>query len=120
MAKEIIIDEVKELKENKKATNKKLTKKEDVAKEEEIIIEKVEEKKVETPKGTIDKLLANEIIVQKEEPKVKPQPMVRILLNQDHKCNIGGNWYCFKKDKHYNVPENVKTILMRAGKLSPL
>lgn len=115
MAKEIIVDEVKEV---KKPTNKK------IAKKEEVVVEKKEEVVVEeAPKGTVEKLLNNkkeEVVVIKEEPKEKPQTTVRILLNQDHKCNIGGNWYCFKKDKHYNVPENVKAILMRAGKLSPL
>lgn len=110
MAKEIIVDDVKEV---KKPANKKLNKKEVV--EEKVLVD-------EEPTGTVEKLLKakEEVVVTKEEPKVTPQTTVRILLNQDHKCNIGGNWYCFKKDKHYNVPENVKNILMKAGKLSPL
>lgn len=121
MEKEIIVEEIKETKKAKKVTKTK--------KEEEVVIveepkEEIKESVKEEPKGTIETLLETkgniEVLVEDEKPAVKPQPMVRILLNQDHKCNIGGNWYVFKKDKHYNVPSNVKDILMRAGKLSPL
>ena len=50
----------------------------------------------------------------------KPVTMVRVMLNKDHRCSIGGEWYTFKKGKQYNVPENVKTILKRANLLLPL
>ena len=55
-----------------------------------------------------------------EEPKETPVKMVKILMACDHKCCIGGEWYYLLKDKHYNVPENVKAVLMEANKLKPL
>lgn len=64
--------------------------------------------------------VSEEVVLEVEEPKVAPVKMVKILMNQDHKCFIGGEWYYLLKDKHYNVPENVKSILMRGNKLRPL
>lgn len=61
-----------------------------------------------------------EIQIIKEEPTVVPQKMVKILMKEDHKCFIGGEWYFLLKGKHYNVPENVKAILIKADKLQPL
>lgn len=61
-----------------------------------------------------------DVILEVEEPTVVPVKMVKILMNENHKCCIGGEWYYLLKDKHYNVPENVKAILMRANKLRPL
>lgn len=61
-----------------------------------------------------------EVQVVVEEPKVTPVKMVKILMACDHKCFIGGEWYYLLKDKHYNVPENVKEVLMGANKLKPL
>lgn len=55
-----------------------------------------------------------------EEPKVTPVKMVKILMACDHKCFVGGEWYYLLKDKHYNVPENVKAVLMKTNKLKPL
>lgn len=46
--------------------------------------------------------------------------MVKVKLNRDHRCYIGGEWYTFKANTQYNVPENVKTILMGANLLLPL
>ena len=119
MAKEVVIlvdvnnEEKNVAKEKKQSSKKKLDRK--VTEIE--VIEKVEE-----PKGTIATLLNKEVEVKVENdsPKTKPTTMVRILMKEDHRCNIGGNWYCFTKGKHYNVPENVKNILMRANKLLPL
>lgn len=59
-------------------------------------------------------------IVKPQEPKVAPVKMVKILMSDNHKCYIGGEWYYLLKNKHYNVPENVKTILKRANKLQTL
>lgn len=59
-------------------------------------------------------------IVEVEQPKASPVKMVKILMACDHKCFIGGEWYYLLKDKHYNVPENVKAVLMEANKLKPL
>lgn len=62
-----------------------------------------------------------EVTVLKEaQPVVAPVKMVKVLLKEDHKCFIGGEWYYLLKDKQYNVPENVKNILKRADKLQTL
>ena len=75
----------------------------------------LKKKVVEEPKETLD-----EVQVVVEEPKQIPVKMVKILMACDHKCLIGGEWYYLLKDKHYNVPENVKAVLMEANKLKPL
>lgn len=59
-------------------------------------------------------------IVEVEQPKVSPVKMVKILMACDHKCYVGGEWYYLLKGKQYNVPENVKEILLKADKLKPL
>lgn len=62
-----------------------------------------------------------EVVIEKpKEVTPPPTKMVKILMKEDHKCYIGGEWYYLLKGKHYNVPENVKNILMGADKLSPL
>ena len=75
----------------------------------------LKKKVVEEPKETL-----GEVQVVVEEPKQIPVKMVKILMACDHKCFIGGEWYYLLKDKHYNVPENVKAVLMEANKLKPL
>ena len=75
----------------------------------------LKKKVVEEQKETL-----GEVQVVVEEPKVTPVKMVKILMACDHKCFIGGEWYYLLKDKHYNVPENVKAVLMEANKLKPL
>lgn len=59
-------------------------------------------------------------VVQVEQPVKSPIKMVKVLMAYDHKCYVGGEWYYLLKDKQYNVPENVKGILMKANKLKPL
>lgn len=63
-----------------------------------------------------------EIIIEKPQPVVEAPPvkMVKILMRENHRCCIGGEWYALTKGKQYNVPENVKDILNRADKLSPI
>ena len=46
--------------------------------------------------------------------------MVKVLMKENHKCCIGGEWYYLEQGKQYNVPENVKEVLMKADKLLPL
>ena len=75
----------------------------------------LKKKVVEEPKETL-----GEVQVVVEEPTQIPVKMVKILMACDHKCCIGGEWYYLLKDKHYNVPENVKAVLMNANKLKPL
>lgn len=61
-----------------------------------------------------------EVTLVKTEKKVDPVKMVKVKLNCNHRCYIGGEWYTFQADKQYNVPENVKNILMGANLLLPL
>lgn len=62
----------------------------------------------------------NEISIVQSEPVVTPVKMVKVLMKKDHKCCIGGEWYYLIKDKHYNVPDNVKDILLKADLLQPI
>ena len=72
-------------------------------------------------------------IVEVEEPKKEevvevtpiqkkeaPKGNVRVRLNKNHHCFIGGEYYNFTKGNCYLVPENVKCILNKAGLLAPL
>lgn len=59
-------------------------------------------------------------LVKSDKPKIEPVKMVKVKLNTSHRCNIGGEWYSFQANKQYNVPENVKNILMGANLLLPL
>lgn len=65
---------------------------------------------------------STENIVFNEEPetKVAPERSVKVVLNSNHSCTIGGAHYHFEKGKQYNVPSSVKSILMQAGLLMPL
>lgn len=45
---------------------------------------------------------------------------VKIKMKEDHNCFIGGQWYNLKKNTTCNVPQNVKSILSKAGLLLPL
>lgn len=78
----------------------------------------VEEVKVETPEVA----LATSDVEIKATPAmdVSPEKNVKIKMARNHNCCIGGTWYSLEKDKQYNVPENVKHILMGAGLLVPL
>lgn len=60
-----------------------------------------------------------EVVIEKQEDKPVTKN-VKIVLNKNHKCNVGGNWYSFTANKQYIVPENVKNILKGAGLLAPL
>lgn len=82
---------------------------------EEILVEDVvlEEEEIE------DEVLTEEVVIEHEEIVV-PEKRVKVLLADNHKCCVGGEWYYLVKGKVYTVPENVKNILIRAGKLSPM
>jgi hypothetical protein len=64
---------------------------------------------------------SNSGITLSEDTQSKPEPekKVRIQLLRSHKCCIGMVWYNLEKDKYYNVPENVKQVLLREGLLKP-
>lgn len=67
------------------------------------------------PEVTVD--VEASVVNEKEQP----EKVVRIKMNEDHKCCIGGEWYNLKKGQCYNVPVSVKSRLMQvAGLLLPL
>lgn len=61
-----------------------------------------------------------EVIIEQPKPIKKPEKMVKVKMKDRHKCCIGGEWYYLEEGKQYNVPENVKEVLMKANKLLPL
>lgn len=74
----------------------------------------------EETKAKIDAIKnEEEVIVEKQEEKPVIKN-VKIVLKEDHRCNVGGNWYRFTAGKQYIVPENVKDILRGADLLAPL
>jgi len=81
-----------------------------VQEEVEILIE--EEVKVEPTK--------EEVKIEEVKSTKKPEKMVKVKMKDRHKCCIGGEWYYLEQGKQYNVPENVKEVLMKADKLLPL
>lgn len=101
-----------------------MAKKEKVQLVSEELEKKLESNLKNTPKDHA------EILVEDNAPEIKievptevtppPTKMVKVLLNENHKCCIGGEWYYLLKDKQYNVPENVKDVLLRANKLRPI
>lgn len=62
------------------------------------------------------------ISVQKTKSTTTKEQIVRIKMARNHKCHIGGQWYYLEAGKYYNVPENVKRILVNSGMnlLAPL
>ena len=78
--------------------------------EVEILIE--EEVKVEPTK--------EEVKIEQVKSTKRPEKMVKVKMKDRHKCCIGGEWYYLEQGKQYNVPENVKEVLMKADKLLPL
>ena len=76
----------------------------------------VEKKEEEKPSITFN---AEEATVEEEKIPVA-EKLVRVMTNENHSCVIGGKRYSFVKGVCQNVPANVKTILKRADKLSPL
>ena len=96
-----------EVKEEKKATkkNNKVEVKEDV-KEVEVEVEEVE---VEVATENVTVPMAN-----------KPDGLVKIRMREDHKFNVGKDFYELKKGKTYTVPHSVKLRLNKAGLLLPL
>lgn len=84
----------------------------------EVAEEVTEEVTVETEEIEENKGLEVDTTVVAEEPKVKGN--VRVRMNKDHQCFIGGEHYVLTAGQCYNVPANVKEILNRAGLLAPL
>lgn len=80
---------------------------------EEVLV--VDEVEITEEEVTIEE----EVVIEHEEVAV-PEKRVKVLLADNHKCSVGGEWYYFQEGKVYSVPENVKIVLMRAGKLAPM
>lgn len=94
---------------------------------EDIVIEDQEEKEEPTEYNVgipaLDKKM--DVSIDAEALKVVvPEPVApkneRVRMRVKHACNIGGEFYEFEAGQCYNVPGNVKRILNKAGKLSPL
>ena len=97
--------------------------------EVEVIPEEVEE-----VTETVENTLEVEVVVEEpKQPEVvvdtkvaevnmsnKPNGKVRIRMRVDHRCCIAMERYDLKAGETYLVPENVKTILNKAGLLAPL
>lgn len=49
-----------------------------------------------------------------------PKKMVKVLPNSNHRFFYGKSWYYLTKDVEIFVPEEVKRVLQRAGKLKAL
>ena len=98
---------------------KKVKSEEEVKVDVEIPQEKEQEVKVETPK---EKTPETEVKVDMNAMKKSPRKEgnVRIRMRVDHRCCIAMVRYDLKKGQCYNVPENVKRILGKAGLLDPL
>ena len=71
-------------------------------------------------KKVAEKKVSEDISIVQPEKTVVVEKMVKIKMKADHRCFIGGEWYYLLKGKQYNVPENVKNILLGADKLIPL
>ena len=84
-------------------------------------VKKATKKEVEI--DVLDVVPVAEIEVDTEAITVKEdnQPKIaRIRMRVDHKCCVAMERYDLKAGKTYNVPENVKDILNKAGLLAPL
>lgn len=102
-------------------------------------VEEVTETEVETPEVEVetDSEVETNVEVEVEEPTTaddvevtvedtvvdntkKPLGNVKIRMRVDHRCCIAMERYDLKAGKVYTVPANVKTILNKAGLLSPI
>jgi hypothetical protein len=92
----------------------------EVVAEEEVEIEEVETKEPEVDlRKTRYKTEDTEVYVKPPEEEKKKE-LVKIKLKNDHRCNIGGEWYHFKKEKITIVPQQVRELLLKSGLLLPL
>lgn len=64
--------------------------------------------------------ISEKITFNGEVPKVPVDKKVKVKLNRDHSCVIGGVRYNFKRGKQVDVPQGVKVILANAKLLAPL
>ena len=113
----------------------KLNKKGDIIDEENILDESVKDKDDEIVKGEFEDTendeerfldgvfspssLKEEEVYEEQLNKTE-ENKVKVKLNKDHKCCIGGERYDFKRDGVYTVNTNIKRILNKGGLLKPL
>lgn len=89
-------------------------------------VESVEEVEVEETQEVVEveTTATDDVVVDTESAKVnesnKPSGKVKIRMRVDHKCCIAMVRYDLVAGKTYTVPENVKSILSKAGLLAPL
>ena len=108
------------------AVKKKETAKVEIKEENSVFVEDPVFDEENTPEVVVEEPeIAPVVSVDVEGSKVKkeeqPEKNVRIKMADDHKCNIGGEWYNLKKGQCYNVPLSVKNRLMQVnGLLLPL
>lgn len=81
---------------------------------------KVAEIKDNTEKKLETQSEETEVKVVAPTKPMQTTKMVKVMLSASHRCHIGGEWYTFQANKQYNVPEQVKKILMQSGLLLPL
>lgn len=88
---------------------------EDVQNEEEEDFDLVSEE----TKKEIEKDEEDDVEIDSSANNSQPS-QVTVKLRQDFRCNIGGMWYDFVKDKRYTVSPDVKRILSEKDLLKPL
>lgn len=82
-------------------------------------LEDIKEKKDRAEKEEIE--IDEEVSLVTPLEPIKPvATMVKVKLAVDHRCFIGGEWYTFTAGKQYNVPTQVKEILLGANLLLPI
>ena len=82
-------------------------------------LETSEGEEVDTSKGqdSFSPSIGDEVSFESNEVK---DTKVKIRLNANHRCCIGGERYYFEEDKVYSVNPNIKRILNKSGLLKPL
>lgn len=78
---------------------------------------------VEVPENTVaptETENGDEVVAEAPEVNAVPDKKVKVKLIKDHKCHIGIENYHFIAGKVYTVPQNVKSILQKAGLLTAL
>lgn len=122
----------------------KLTKKDDIVNEENILNEPTEdinnaeeivngefgdieeedtnvsEANKQSLEGVFNPSSLKDVKEDEEQLNKTKENKVKVRLNKDHKCCIGGERYYFKKDCVYTVNTNIKRILNKGGLLKPL
>lgn len=73
-----------------------------------------------TPAETVEEKTAPTVTFDENKATKPVVKNVKVCVKTNHSCTIGGVTYHFIKGKQYNVPANVKSILLQADLLMPL